>query len=240
MVWGMALPKEFGAFWPSGDFENGHWYDRLTAHHWKLPADEQKALYDYHRDDHGASHSYGFFASKKLTKEPGTTGSDHPALSPMRLHEAPASFNTEKTLKEFGSLIMLNDGILAVGEGLREVIQRLEPDMHQFFAIDIVMPKGVEFPRRYYTLLIRTYLDSFSPELSKIGSWREHRPGLIFYDDTKKGSSGLALEKAKFGGAHLWRERAFGLDMTCLSDELQATIAESGLKIPRHHRMTEV
>ena len=247
MVWGMNLPSGFGEFFPMGnfeahiDFEADDWYHRLNAYHKEQTPEEQKRLFDYGKGD-GAS--YAGHVSEKFISERGTVlGLGNTSFGPIEPHEPPRSFVTEKGYKSLGSLIMLNDRILAVDEALKAIIERLEPGVHEFFPIEIRMPSNKVYPGRYYTLFVGQYFDSFSPGDSLEESFRDYGPDYpnhYTHEKSKKGVTGLALAKAAFGSAHLWRERAFREWLVCFSDELQAEIADAGLRIPKHYSMKEI
>jgi hypothetical protein len=246
MVWGMSIPSTFGEFWPDGDFEydrkmrESGWRGRLIAHYLAEPRQEQKRLFN-HGDDIDAS-GYAGYAIGKFTDEVGTVHPffpDRPPFSVIEPHEPPKTFDTEKTYKSLGSLIALNSGLLAVDEAVKAIIEQLEPKVHQFFPIDIIMPKSVAFPKDYYVLVIGRYFDSFSPENSKEDSY-SIGSGYYGYSENKNSMSGLAFSTAVFGGAHLWRERRFFKKLTCFSDELQSGIIKAGLRLPKHYEMKEV
>ncbi|WP_461454716.1 hypothetical protein [Parasphingorhabdus sp.] len=85
------------------------------------------------------------------------------------------------------------------------------------------------------------YFDSFFSGDGHEKSWERSELGYIRYEDNKAGISELAFRKTVFGTAHLWRERRFTSLLTCFSDELQAAIAEAGLRMPKKfYRMKEV
>jgi hypothetical protein len=237
MVWGMTLPSTFGEFWPDGEFVG--WYDGLKAYFREQMPEEQKALFD---DGNGNGETnYMGYAVQKLVSEAGASGGpDYPPFSPIEPQEPPPSFTAEKRYTSLGSLIKLNDRILALDDALKTIIERLEPGMHQFFPIDLLMPRGDFFPKAYHVLFIGQYHDSFSPENSKEGSWRKNGDYGYLFEKSGKGVSGLAFSKSIFGGSHLWRERSLRGGVTCFSDELEAEIGDAGLRIPKHYRMKEV
>jgi len=245
MVWGMSERSSFGEFWPSGKFEGdrgrpgGGWWERLIAYYKDQMPEEQRAVFDdASRNGPG---NYAYFVFEKFIRELGTaTNPEKPPISPIEPHEPPRWFETRKPYSALGSLIELNNRMLAVDEPLKEIIERFEPAVHQFFPIEIRMPRGKTFPRGFYTLVIGRYLDSFSPQDSREGSWRADGQTHYFYEQTKRGITGLAFKKSIFNGAHLWRERRFSNFLTCFSDELQAAIAESGLRTPPMYKMKEI
>ncbi|MFZ2997253.1 imm11 family protein [Sphingobium sp.] len=246
MVWGMNLPRAFGEFWPDGDFEGTDasgadgWTMRLKAYYQDNMPTDQKVLFD---DGQGNGPlRYPYFVSQKFTNEPGAlTGREPRHLSPIESQEPPQSFDIARGSKSLGSLIKLNNRILAVDEPLRTIIERLDPQVHQFFPIMIKLRKGNTPPSKYYTLVIGKYIDSFLPENSTSDAYRSNGENQFIHEETKKAMSGLAFSKALFGGAHLWRERRLSAEwLTCFSDELEAEIANAGLRIPKHFRMKEV
>jgi hypothetical protein len=248
MVWGMSIPSNFGEFWPDGDFEgvdqagNECWANRLRLHYLKQPEVEQRRLLDF-----GANHpgygagNYASFIHGKYTRELGTLGTPGiPPFTPVQVHEAPESFVTLKTYKSLGSLIALNSRILAVDEPLKIIIDRLEPSIHQFFPMEIRMPKGQIYPKKYFSLVIGQYFDSFSEAQSNTASWKEDGEYYRTAVEGKRALNELAFFESVFGGAHLWRERRYSEWLTFFSDELREEILKAGLSIPKHYRLREV
>lgn len=238
MVWGMRLPDKFGEFWPDGEFEfdsnkkESGWRDRLRQHYLAQSPEEQIRLFDYRGFDHGGNGvghgagEYPFFVSAKLKFELGTKnqpGGDLP-LTAINSFEPPISFDTEKTYSTLGSLIKLNARIMAVDEALKAIIEGSEPDVHQFFPIEIRMPKGKVFPKKYYTFVNGQYFNSYLPEKS---------------DRSKKNFAGLVFSKEAFGRAHIWKDRGTPA-LTYFSDALKVEIDKAGLKLPKHYKMKEV
>lgn len=248
MVWGMNLPSGFGEFWPDGEFEGedansteSGWRIRLKSYFKAQTPEEQKRLFDYPGDDVGAAHFYPGYVSGKLIHEVGTKFSpDRPLSTPIEPHEPPQFFQTIKTYPSLGSLIMLNDRIVAVDASLKDIIDLLEPGVHQFFPIEIRMPKGAVVPKQYYTLAIGQYFDSFSPEQSKPSSWYKDGDYQFKHVDRKSDMAGLAFSSSVFGKAHLWRERRRREGLTCFSDELKAEIDRAELKVPLLYKMKAV
>lgn len=234
MVWGMTLPQGFGEFWPLGDFEG--WRQRLNGFYASQTPEAKKALYEPRGEV-----SYAYYVNRKFSNEPETGGGQYePPLSRIKSHEPPEMFVTEKTYKTLGSLMLLNDSILAVDERFRGIVDRLEPGVHEFFPIEIVMPKGGIYPDKYFTLVIGQYFDAFSREETQAGSVQEYPSGVVQPDTSKAGVNGIAVRRSVYRGADLWRDRRLGAELTCFSDELQAEVSKANLRIPKHYRMMEV
>ena len=238
----MPLPEGFGEFWPSGGFEfdavkrKSGWASRLNAYYFQQNPEAQTTL--------GAGRimigDYGFFVNGKFANEVGTSLGRDPPLSPIQGHEAPRTFDTEKGQKTLGSLIMLNDSILAADDAFKSIIHRLEPGIHQFFPIEIRMPRGKILLDQYHVLVIGRYFDAYSQNDTEFGSVHEYPTGVVQVDTSKSGLNGLAVRKSVFSNAHLWRDRRFKADLTCFSDELMAEIDKVGLRLPKHHKMKVV
>ena len=237
MVWGMSMPSGFGEFFPDGEFVG--WRECLKTYYGTQMPEEQKALFDDGRGN--GANRYAYHVSEKLKREPGSCLSQHyPPFGPVEPHETPKSFRTAKRHASLGSLVALNDSILAVDEALKGIIERLEPGVHRFFPVETSMPGGAAFPRAHHILFIGRFFDSFSPERSDYGSWRPDGPDHYFHEPNKKGMAGLAFSRAIFGDAHLWRERRMSSLLTCLSDELRTEIAKARLRTPKLCQMKEI
>ena len=245
MVWGMEVPSTFGDFWPRGGYEgtDDNWAKRLDEYFYKGGISEEKkaAMLPGLRE---ANLSYAIYVSGKFSHEPGSqeNGRGLPFL-PVEPYELPEFYKAEKSTNSLGSLIALNYGILAVDEKLKAIIERLEPNVHQFFPIEIRMPKGKTYPVQYYILLIGQYIDSFSPKKSKEGSYKSYPDHPGYYSLVRRppsAMSGLAMSKEVFGDAHFWRERGLNGMLTCFSDELKTQAKKDGLRLPKHHKLMEV
>lgn len=258
MVWGMMLPSSFGKFWPSGKLEilrgNGAksgWPDRVRLQFNEQTPEVQKKWFDYgdSRPGHAAG-NYPFYVSEKLRSERGTRqippSKPSPPFGPILPHEWPQTFDVTRRYKagELASWIKLSNRLLAVDEKLKDIIEGIEPDLHEFHPLELRY-HDERLPFDFHTLFINQYFDSFSPDDSAPEAFRENgRLGYLPYANmsVEKGAiAGLAFKKSVFGGAHLWKERQLGrMEPICFSDELRSAIVDAGLGVPRHYQMTEV
>jgi hypothetical protein len=245
MVWGMPLPSSLGDFWPDGDFEpdpatdTPAWIDRLDALFGTLPQSEQDRLYTSAK----GQHSYGYWVSEKLKREPGSTlQSGSPPFSAVLPHEAPKTFVTSKCYASLGSLIQLNDKIIAVDETFKTLIETIEPAKHQFLPIDILSRTGQVCERQFFTLVIGNHLDSFSPQRSRQESFRAYNrlARSYVFGNLKRDIQGLAFIEERHRGLHIWRETCFPGLLTCLSDDLKKAVDEVGLRLPKHFKMSAI
>jgi hypothetical protein len=232
MVWALIEPGSFGEFFPGGDFVGDE--AQLKAYFDQLPKDIQATF-------GGRTASYQSFVAYKFTQEVGMKFGDKPPLTPLQPHEKPGWFETEKRYSSLGSIIKTTNQLLAVDEALKNIVERLEPSVHDFWPMQITMPKGEAYPKKYYGMVVGQFRDSFFPENSSDGSWEksgEHNYRVSM--ENKEQVSKLAFSKAAINGAHLWRERKLRRPNIWFSDSLQSEIAKAGLRLPKHYRAQEV
>jgi hypothetical protein len=145
------------------------------------------------------------------------------------------------------SLLDMGGGgeLLVVDQALKDVIERLDPGVHQFRPVRLTGELGDEIPRPFYTLLIGQFLESFSPEKSVPGSFKSEFSTFNNHQRYRstivtERSKGLAFSRAAFGGRHLWREKYLTTPRVICSDEFRAAVKAAKLKIPSFFQMTEV
>ncbi|MEM7701949.1 MAG: DUF1629 domain-containing protein [Pseudomonadota bacterium] len=249
MVWGMSLPSAFGEFFPDGKFEGDpqepqgqDWGQRLTEYFMAQSVASQKELFDYQIDDGNAAYLYPYYVSLKfISDDPRSFNPDFPAWSPIRSHESPEFFQTLRKVKNLGSIIALNNRIIAVDDAMKELLEELEPRVHSFFPIKILMRRGQYYPKIFYTLVVGQRFDSFAPDLSDSKSFREDGASSFVHKEGQRAMQSLAFRASAFSGAQLWKERRIGREwLLCMSDRLVSEISRRGLRIPNHFEMLEV
>ena len=243
MVWGMDRPTGLGEYFPDGQFEGGSWPGRTMGHFHKQPPDVQKKLFDSQMDPLDAMQLYEGFVVDKFRREWGVRTSPRPELPPLTPildHELPTSFDTVRSYQTLASFISLNDRIAAVDAEFMALLENFEPGVHRFYPIEIRMPKNEVFPKPYHILVIGQYFDSFMPEKSKDEPFSElpNSGGKLYIKSGPKNRiPDLAFAQGIHSGAHLWRERRFDEQLTCLSDALVAEIQRAGLRTPKMFKM---
>jgi hypothetical protein len=187
----------------------------------------------------------------KFHREPGTryNRSSDP-FGPVEEQEWPTVYKTELTNKRFGTLKSLLDmggrgTELVVDAALREIIERIDPDIHQFRSVRITTKHDEDFPGQYFVMIIGRFIDSFSPEQSNPEHFKgefdpandRHQYSSLFATISP---SSFAFSRAAFGSAHLWRERCLWTPNVLVSNELRDAIKAAGLKTPTLYEATEV
>ncbi len=223
MTWGLLEPTGFGEFFLEGDYTG--WDERLRDYYERdMPAEEKAGMGMEERV------LFSKFSSKFVQ--------DRGVLQP---HECPVEFASEQSRTTLGSLLKLSDRLLAVDEQLKDVIEGLEPGVHQFWPIRITMPGDKEYPTQYHGLRIGRFLDGFISAKSDPGSWREKTAGRYTVNiPKKKFFNGLAVSVEASGFAHLWRDTRLFKPQVFFSDTMEAEISRLGLRLPKYYRMKEV
>ena len=95
-------------------------------------------------------------------------------------------------------------GQTVVSEKFRQLVESLEPDVHQFIPVDIYdKPGGAVSSRRYWLNVCRRK-DCVDPVRSKF-EWVTDYSGVTgFWDDEAHPDSKLVFSKEKIGDMHLW------------------------------------
>lgn len=236
MVWGMREPNRFGEFFPDAGFVG--WRERLREWFEVEASEGERARYN------NRYATYIRNVAEKFTREIGVTRlNGSPALTPLIPRELPDTLRSEKNYKSLGDLIIVDAGLLVVSSTMRDIIESLEPNIHSFWPIRILMPKDVEFPKSFHGMVIGQFLDGFMPNASDSEFYEEAPFGGLYYGrkyDKKDCLSGLAMAREAFGGGHLWREKRLYSPNIFMSDALQGAIKRAGLRIPKHYQMRGV
>ena len=175
----------------------------------------------------------GYDGSRKFTED----------LGHVEEHERPINFKTRKPYDRLKDLIKTENRLLAVSEPLRDLIERLEPGVHQFWPINITVPNMAEkryepYPAPYFAMVVMQHLDSFSPERSDPDAFDAERPRVL--QPHAKSASGIAISKEAVGNAHLWREARLRGPAIYLSNTLNDEMKRLELTSPRHLKLKEV
>jgi hypothetical protein len=227
LSWGMKPNSGFGDYFPNGSF--AEWDEQLRQFSKDGLSDERKqAILQSMR-------SYKGWISDAFNREIGAPWGGSNVICPLD-EELPKVFRTVKSYRTLASLIQLNDGLVAVDEDLRAIIEDLEPGLHRFWPIRIQMPKGVTYPGAYFGMLVGRFLDSFMPKESNPDAFRtgELAEDIYFLRGAASDTfSGVVFDGEVIGSSHLWRERKLLTISLFLSDTLKSRIDAANLRVPK-------
>lgn len=185
--------------------------------------------------------TYSREVSEKFHAEIGVPQPHEPALLPVQPHEWPAEYVYEKAYKRHASIVEFSNRMYAAEDALREIIERLDPGVHQFNPVRVLLPKGVAHPVTFHMMIVGRWLNSFSLADSEPTSLQDvETTAPRVFPDNKKGFGGVAMQASVIGGAHFWREKSLGRPTFLLSDVLKAEVGKAGLRLPPHFKMKSV
>lgn len=135
---------------------------------------------------------------------------------------------------------------------MKDLIEGLEPGIHQFRPLTLLQPNSEIFPGTYFTMIIGQFRDSFFPDPETEGElWtrfsyldadkvRKFTGSYSCKAVSDKSFARLSFSSSAIGGAHLWRERNL---LHCgdffISDALHDAIRRAKLKVPPMFKVRE-
>ena len=232
MVYGVYHPSTFGMFKPDGALSEpseAQVDEVVEVFRREWPA-EQIAKYEAFGPEGFRHYALSKVSSREIDKfrRESQTG---PVIAPLRPH----AYTVKGRVPKLGAWLGVDDGLNLVADELRAIIERLEPGVHQFWPVEVVLPTGARPPHDYHALVIGQFRDSLLDERSDL--WESGR--LRFAGDTTaKAFKRVVVSADRIGSAHLWRERRLAQPDICISDAFHSAIAEAGLKVPTPKPLT--
>lgn len=222
MAYGIVEQYTFGSSFPNADFFG--WEDQIQRHFDKELSEEMRAQYG------GRAVKYRGEISRKFTL----------GLGRLEVHERPVELRLRERPKALGAVIVMRGRLLAIHDTLKQILTRLEPDIHQIWPITITAPNGALYSSSYSALVIGRFLDSFLPHLSAQSSWCEIEPQIysVAAAPSKATYASLALSAHVIGSTNLWRESKLINPHFYFSDTLHDEVLKNGLSIPPAYRLT--
>ena len=119
------------------------------------------------------------------------------------------------------------DGLKIVSSKFRNLLQKYDPDVHQFFEVELLFPKKEKAHGDWYVMNVHAHKKTVLKHLSGVSTTEDGKPTQFRSHLGDAVFGGAALE-----GAHLWREEDFNSEMF-LSEALMTAIKDGGLKVFR-------
>jgi hypothetical protein len=124
--------------------------------------------------------------------------------------------------------IFLVGGEICVNEKIKDIIEAIEPSVHQFLPITLMRTKKQVFKGSYYLLIIGQALNSVIFEESNL-RWQVSLGGSKYAQPGLSPRDYRTLWKSQIEGKHLWRERIYLRDIY-ISDQLYNKIMTINIK----------
>jgi hypothetical protein len=228
MVWALQVSSGFGDYFPDGSYAS--WDKQLREYSQSgLSEERRQAIFRSRR-------SYSGWISAAFEHPPGTEFGGMVVPDPLP-EELPSEFHTVKSYKSLASLIWMNNKLAVVHQDLKEIIEEMEPGVHRFWPIKIVMPRNTEYPANYYGVLVGNFPKAFRPDASEPSAFKKSEFIYLLGSFRKDRIEGLAFSAQAIGEIHLWREPNLSQVDLFLSDELLDKIKTAGLRVGRHYRV---
>ena len=137
---------------------------------------------------------------------------------------------TSLMLKKKGVLIDMfdtSDGLKIVSSKFYDLLQKHDPDVHQFFKVELFFPKKEKVQGYWYVMNVHAHKKTVLKHLSGVSTTEDGKPTQFRSHLGDAVFGGGALERP-----HLWREADFNREMF-LSETLMTAIKDGGLKVFR-------
>lgn len=108
-----------------------------------------------------------------------------------------------------------------VNDAFKEIVERFEPGVHQFFPVDILWQDGTLAGRRHF-LVVCNRLDSMHRDLTTM------RFKGVLWEPVPGGDSRAVFDRSKSAGKHLWRDKHL-ISAPLLSNELADALRQAGI-----------
>lgn len=155
----------------------------------------------------------------------------------LRADEIPAHLLLDRPVKSFRDIFRSHGGILIVSPALHDLLQRLDPGVHQFSPIGLDHLPAAE-PR--YVLNVHFKQDSIIDEKSSVrrnAGMPDNRN--VMYVNFRPEGINLSIDKNKLVSVNLWRERRYPRSLL-LSERFRKEILGKKLKFFPVFRVKEI
>ena len=133
----------------------------------------------------------------------------------------------KKTTKLPDAFRVLN-ALPLVSDALRDVIERMDPGIHQFFPVDLTLPAGRKPETGFNVIIVTTKKKTILSELSEVSGPRYGTAYTLKSPGSKVVFSPRCLE-----GSNIWREVGYR-GRLFISNELESVIRSEKLKFLKY------
>jgi hypothetical protein len=158
--------------------------------------------------------------------------------------EMPESLPLKKGPKSLPAVFFSNGGIVVCSGELKSIIEELDPGLHQFILIKVILKTGQDAPGTHFILNVHHTLDTIVDEMTKStkGSWTlpddPKRHGRYLSEIAPKAGD-VTVSRTKLTKTNLWREKAYP-DIYMMSDLLHDRIKNAGMRFFKTVKAAEI
>lgn len=146
--------------------------------------------------------------------------------------EMPRRLVPDNPRKNWPDAFMSVNQLCIVREPVRQIIERLDPGLHQFFPIKFETKRGRDIQGPWFILVVMADQDSIVMEKSSVFTNPNFPDTLNSAESSKAGD--LFVDPNRQSGVHLWREKRFKGHLWG-SDRIVAEMESHGFKFFRSH-----
>ncbi|MHA6264823.1 imm11 family protein [Arenibacterium sp. CAU 1754] len=223
MAWGFMYPNGFGDYLPEGaDFADRD--ARLSKVFQTQMTDAERAAFNNRFSKYRLSVTEKFRAGDVVLED----------------HEKPTQLVIPRTPRALGSIFWIANGFIIVEQAVRDIVESLEPGRHQFWNIDIQLPKDKSDGRSWNVLVIGQSCAAFLRDKTDPSALATSFDRFVSLNPTKKSFGAVVLDAAMIGDCHLWRDPTVINPKFFVSDRLMARLDAAGLRLPKHLQVKEL
>ncbi|WP_208347473.1 imm11 family protein [Pseudaestuariivita rosea] len=145
-------------------------------------------------------------------------------------NEVPSVLKLEKNPQNLPASFMTADSLYIVQKPFRDLIEKLDPGLHQFFPIEVRLRNETPHDPSCYAINVTETRDSILDEQSSVEKFVTNPNNtdkhIIYY------KKDVTVDPIKLTDIHLWREARYPWSLL-MSDELRDALKETGLRTPR-------
>jgi hypothetical protein len=144
-------------------------------------------------------------------------------------NDVPVRVTLDRDVSDCARFVLaIGGGAWIVSQRFKDLVESLEPGVHNFLATELVFSKGAPATEPYYFLQHRQDLDSIALDRSDHTEIDRYDGSKTFLLNIKNHS--LVMDKSKTKGCHLWKEKKAKYQRFFLSDQLLQKIKELGYR----------
>ncbi len=123
---------------------------------------------------------------------------------------------------------------------VRDAIEALEPGRHQFWNVELVLPKDRPEGRRWNVLVIGNSVAAFRRDKTDPSAVATTGGGVVILNRTQRAIDAAMLDASEIGNRHLWKDPGVIDPGFFVSDTLMARLEAADLRLPRQLRFREI
>lgn len=158
----------------------------------------------------------------------------------VKEHFQPRKARLLKNYKRLGDIFMLNYGLLTVQQPLKDLLEEMEPGVHQFWPVEVFLKDGQPFDMSCYGMVVGRKIATLDVERSDA----IRKPSTLIelnrdYGNKKKPFDATISKEAR-NSVHLWHEPLLLEIDYMISDELRDAIKARRMRFFKMYHANEV